>query len=180
MNLIDQPQREEWPDEAAYCPACGGELDRKMRYGRMRGVCPACGRVEFRAPQLAAAVVVTDPVGRILLVRRGPGSTQAGRWSIPAGYVDYGEEVRAAAARELFEETGLEAEIGPPVFVATNFHDPAKVSVCIWFEGRVTGGVASAGSDASDLGWFFLEDLPSLAFDTDRELVAQLRAEGCP
>ena len=164
-----------WPGEAAYCPACGAGLERAVRYGRERGVCPDCGRIDFRAPQLAAAVLLRDEAGRVLLVERGPESTRSGRWSIPAGYVDYGEDVHEAAARELLEETGLVATIGPPVFVATNFHDPAKVSVCIWFTGTATAGEVAAGSDASDIGWFALEDLPELAFETDTALIEQLR-----
>ena len=139
-------------------------------------MCPDCGRIDFRAPQLAAAVLLRDEAGRLLLVERGPDSTQSGRWSIPAGYVDYGEDVREAAARELLEETGLVATIGPPVFVATNFHDPAKVSVCIWFAGTAPDGEVVAGSDASDIGWFALDDLPELAFETDTALIEQLSA----
>lgn len=96
-------------------------------------------------------------------------------WSIPAGYVDYGEEVRAGAARELLEETGLTAEIGAPVWVATNFHDSAKVTVGIWFAGTVTGGELCAGDDADDVGWFDLTELPPLAFETDAAYIASLR-----
>jgi ADP-ribose pyrophosphatase YjhB (NUDIX family) len=98
-------------------------------------------------------------------------------WAIPAGYVDYGEDVREAAARELLEETGLEITIGDPVFVASNFHDPAKLTVGIWFQGTVVGGHLEAADDADDAGFFALDDLPPLAFDTDVALFAKLRAE---
>jgi ADP-ribose pyrophosphatase YjhB (NUDIX family) len=111
----------------------------------------------------------------LLMVRRGPKATRAGLWSIPAGYVDYGEDVREAAARELLEETGLIAEIGDVVFAASNFHDPSKLTVGIWFAGVVTGGALEAGDDADDAGWFDLDDLPPLAFETDE---AFLRALG--
>jgi ADP-ribose pyrophosphatase YjhB (NUDIX family) len=98
-------------------------------------------------------------------------------WSIPAGFVDYGEEIRAAAARELLEETGLVAEIGDVIFTASNFHDPAKLTVGIWFAGTLTAGTLRAGDDADDAGWFPLDELPPLAFDTDTALFDRIRSE---
>ncbi len=153
---------------------CAARLEARAIAGRDRQSCPACGFVHFRNPGVGAAVVVRDDAGRVLLVRRAPGATQPGKWSIPAGYVDYGEEVRAAAARELREETGLEAIVGEPVWVATNFHDPAKVTVGIWFAGVANGGELTAGDDADAVGWFALDELPELAFQTDAAYLATL------
>ena len=163
-----------WPGEARFCPACGTPLEVEHVYGRNRGVCPSCGRIEFRTPAIGVAVVVHDDLGRLLMVKRGPEATRAGHWSIPAGFMDYGEDVREAGARELLEETGLEVEVGDVIQVATNFHDPAKLAVGIWFEGRVVGGSLEAGDDAEEAAWFRLEDLPELAFDTDRALIDRL------
>ncbi len=141
-------------------------------------MCPRCGRVDFRSPSVAVAVVLSDGEGRILMVKRGPGSSRPGLWSFPAGYMDYGEEVREAGMREVLEETGLVVELGRrPVFAAANFHDPVKLSVCIWFAGVVLGGEQAPGSDAVDLGWFALDDLPELAFETDAALIEQMRGE---
>ena len=122
--------------------------------------CPACDYVHWRNPAVGAAVLIRDNEGRILLVRRGPEASQPGLWSVPAGFVDYGEEIRAAAARELVEETGLVAEIGEVVHVASNFHDPGKLTVGVWFRGTVAGGELAAGDDADEVGWFPLDDLP--------------------
>ena len=132
--------------------------------------CPSCGYVHFRDPGVGAAVLLQDDAGRVLLVKRGAGATKPGLWCVPCGYVDYGEEIREAAAREVREETGLDVRVGDPIFVASNFHDPEKLTVGIWFAGTVTGGVEVAGDDAVDVGWFDLRDLPDLAFDTDAEL----------
>lgn len=164
-----------WPGEFAFCPMCAAELDDAQRGGRLRKTCPRCDWVHYRDPGVGAAVLVQDEAGRVVLVKRGPSSTMPGLWCIPAGYVDYGEEVRAAAGRELEEETGLVAEVGDVVFVASNFHDPAKLTVGIWFRGTVIGGELKAGDDAVDVGWFPLDDLPDLAFPTDEELLGLLR-----
>ncbi|NQV05885.1 NUDIX domain-containing protein [bacterium] len=156
---------------------CAEPLEVVEIGGRRRMRCPACRYVHWRNPGLGAAVVVFDEEGRILLVRRGPEATRSGLWSVPAGFVDYGENVREAAARELEEETGLIADVGDVVQVASNFHDPAKLTIGIWFSGVVTGGTLAAGDDADDVGWFALDALPPLAFDTDVDLVALLRRE---
>ena len=136
--------------------------------------CPECDFVHWRNPAVGAAVLVRDDEGRVLLVRRGPEASRPGLWSVPAGFVDYGEDVRAAAARELEEETGLIAEIGEVVHVASNFHDPGKLTVGVWFHGTVVGGELTAGDDADDAGWFPTDELPPLAFPTDAALFERI------
>lgn len=164
-----------WPGEFSFCPMCSAELTTRDMAGGERRACSECGYVHWRNPGVGAAVLVRDGAGRVLLIRRAPGSTKPGLWAIPAGYVDYGEDVREAARREMQEETGLIVEVGEPVFVASNFHDPAKLTVGIWFAGTVTGGVLEAGDDADEVGYFALDDLPPLAFDTDTALLDSLR-----
>jgi 8-oxo-dGTP diphosphatase len=158
----------------AFCPMCGRALEWRELGGRPRRACPNCGFIHWQNPGVGAAAVVRDRQGGVLLVRRAPGASRAGYWSIPAGFVDYGEEVRAAAARELAEETGLVAEIGEVLQVASNFHDPAKLTVGVWFAARVVGGKLRAGDDAAEVSFFPLDALPPLAFDTDAALLSRL------
>ncbi len=60
-------------------------------------------------PRLAASAAIFRD-GRILLGERGKGA-MAGYWSLPGGHVEPGETARAAAAREVLEETSITAEI---------------------------------------------------------------------
>lgn len=51
----------------------------------------------------------------VLLIRRG-GETFGGLWSFPGGHVEWGESLADAARREVFEETGLRAQlVGDPM-----------------------------------------------------------------
>lgn len=163
------------PAVYSFCPMCAAPLEWRSLAGRPRRACPGCGFVHWANPGVGAAAVVRDAGGRVLLVRRAEGATRAGLWSVPAGFVDAGEEIRAAARRELEEETGLVAEMGEVLQVASNFHDPAKPTIGIWFAASVVGGVLQAGDDADAVGFFPLDDLPALAFPTDETLLSGLR-----
>ena len=164
----------DWPGEFTFCPWCGEGLERRRAGGKERPACPSCTFVHFRNPGVGAAVVIRDATGQILMVKRAEGATRSGYWSVPAGFVDYGEDVRQAAQRELQEETGLVAEIGEVLHVASNFHDPNKLTVGIWFFGTVVSGELRAGDDAEEAAFFALDNLPPLAFETDRAFLEGL------
>jgi len=129
----------------------------------------------FHNPAVGVAVLLLEG-DRLLLARRS--RSYAGSWCIPCGYVEWDEEVRAAAARELEEETGLAVEVGEVFAVHSNFHDAGQHTVGIWFRGRVTGGSLRPGDDVDAVGFHPLDDLPGpLAFPTDELVLDQLRLE---
>jgi 8-oxo-dGTP diphosphatase len=66
----------------------------------------------------AAYVVCRDEAGRLLLTRFvSPGHPDSGKWTMPGGGIEWGESAQAAAHRELEEETGLTATLGPVIGV---------------------------------------------------------------
>lgn len=156
-----------------FCTACAALLEHTARHP----VCTGCGRTHHRDPKVGVGVVVVQ-AGRLLLVRRGvePGK---GLWALPAGYVDAGEDPRAAAAREALEETGLQVEVGRVLDVypsrATGGHHGA--SFFLAFQATVVGGELAAADDALEARFHDLAALPQLAFASTRDAVQRVLTE---
>lgn len=130
--------------------------------------------VHRRETRVAAYAVCVDE-DAILLSRIAPGATATsdGMWTLPGGGVEFGEDPRAAALRELAEETGLSGEIEalldvdswsghfvhPRDGVATDFH-----AIRVLFRVRVTGGELrdEVGGSSDTCAWVPAGDLERL------------------
>jgi ADP-ribose pyrophosphatase YjhB (NUDIX family) len=152
-----------------YCPRCGHGLLDAVKFGKVRRFCPNCDYVHFTNPK-AAAVVWIEHEGQILLVKRGM-DPERGKWALPAGFIDFGEDPQHAAIRETLEETGLEITI-------SNLRDVMfdGTTIVIIYAAKVVGGVLAAMDDAEEVGWFRPHALPppaELAFKSTQALVYQ-------
>ena len=80
---------------------------------------------------VAAAMFEKD--GLLLLMRRAPGEKFEGRWEFPGGKIEPGESPEECLRRELFEELGIEASIGP--FFAENIYDypGGRIRLLVYF-----------------------------------------------
>lgn len=157
-----------------HCQRCGGDTTVRRVDGRERPVCRDCGAVTYLDPKLAVAVVI-ERDGAILLGRRGPGARAAGKWSFPAGFVERGEPVEAAAIRETREETGLLVELDRLIGLYSQAGETVVLAV---YAATAAAGETVAGDDLDEIGWFLLDALPELAFPHDARLVADWRASG--
>ncbi len=133
-------------------------------FGHQRPVCPECSRVIFYDPKVAVICIVSRN-GKVLMIRRST-DLGYGLWGLPGGYVDRGEVVEVAAAREVWEETGLEVAVGGLLGLFSESGNPVIVAAYI---GRETGGTLAAGPEALEVEFFDVDNLPELAFPRDRE-----------
>jgi 8-oxo-dGTP diphosphatase len=123
--------------------------------------------MDHRQPALTVDCVVFDPQGRLLLIRRKSPPFQ-GQYALPGGFVDYGETVEHAAARELLEETGLNADQLILVGVYSDpGRDPRGHTVSVAYLARVSHFVPQAGDDATQAEFVANWQQQDLAFDHD-------------
>ena len=157
-----------------FCMRCGHTLETREAYGKVRPVCPQCGRVHFIDPKVAVALVV-ERDHKLLLVRRA-NDPERGKWSMPAGFVDRGEDPAEAAAREGLEETGLTVRITQLMEVLGKGGDTEGADILIVYRAEAVAGELTPGDDASEAGYFGPDELPVLAFASTRKVIARWKA----
>ena len=133
-------------------------------------MCSSCQYVHFADPKVAACVLV-DVDREVLLVRRATTPHQ-GKWVLPAGFVDAGEDPAAAGVRECREETGLIVRITALLDVHYENSRPGGADIVIVYKGVVEGGSPEAGDDAAEVGFFPSDALPPLGFSVTKKVLA--------
>ena len=128
-------------------------------------------RLVFRHPIIGTSIIPILPDGQIVLIQR----RDNGKWGLPGGMVEWGEDIRSTVDRELAEETGLEVvSMGRLVGVYsspqrdTRFH-----SICVAMEVNVAGTLRIEDTlEIQAVQAFSRSDLPQeqLNADNDQQL----------
>jgi ADP-ribose pyrophosphatase YjhB (NUDIX family) len=155
--------------EFKFCPRCGTAVLHEERFGRVRPICLQCGWIHFVDPKVAAAVLIEQD-GRVLLVRR-VNEPFRGLWTLPAGFVNGGEDPAEAAARECLEETGLSVRVTRVFDIVAGREHPRGADFVIVYYAEIIGGEMSPDDDADAVEWFALSDLPPLAFRATQKVL---------
>lgn len=142
---------------------------------------------ERKRPSVTVDIVVIalrNHQRNVLLVRRKTAPFE-GCWAIPGGFVEPNEPLEQAARRELLEETGVNpVHLEQLMAFGDPGRDPRGWTISIAFvaeldKAELQSWHPRAGSDAAEVGWFALDDLPALAFDHEQILAhASLRLAG--
>ena len=129
---------------------------------------------DYPRPSVTVDIVLVtkERPARVLLIRRKH-DPFAGRWALPGGFIEMDETLEASARRELLEETSLKVgRLEPIGTFGDPGRDPRGRTISVVFLTRVNAAKLQpkADDDATEVGWFRLDQLPSLAFDHDEIL----------
>jgi NAD+ diphosphatase len=144
-----------WDRDHRFCGRCGAATE-PSRTERVR-TCTACGHGAY--PRLSPAVIaLVERDGRALLARNA--RAQYPFYSTLAGFVEVGETLEHAVAREIREEAGIEiADIR--YFGSQPW--PFTGSLMIGFTARwASGDIAADETEIADAGWFAPDELPRI------------------
>ena len=126
-----------------------------------RYVCDACGTIHYQNPRLIVGCV-PEHEGLILLCRRAI-EPRLGFWTVPAGFMENGETLQQAAARESHEEALAEVEIGSLLSIVHVLH---AHQVHVFFRAALRKSEHGAGAESLETALVHPEDIPwtDLAF----------------
>jgi NAD+ diphosphatase len=146
----------EWWLAHAYCGRCGASTD--LHEKETARVCPACGAVYF--PRISPAVITLVHRGSEVLLAHGR-QMRPGFYALVAGFVEPGETLEEAVAREVREEVGVEVT-DLRYFGSQAWPFPSQLMV--GFTARYAGGeVRVQESEVTDARWFPIDALPGAA-----------------
>ena len=158
---------EHFADIARFCVRCGSVLvARQLKpIEPARLTCSRCSYVHYPDPKVAACVIcaVDD---KVVLLRRGI-EPSYGRWVFPGGFLDRGERVEDAAAREAREEVRLDVRVRRLLNV---YSYPGHPVVVVVYVADIVGGEPRVGDEALEVRTFAREEIPwdDLAFPSTR------------
>lgn len=156
-----------------FCAGCGAALPARTDVPRP---CAACGLSDLRGAKVLVACFVMQ--GRRLLWMRRAGEPRRGSWAIPAGFLECGETLAEAAARELREETGL--VLDPAALRLYSLGSITAINeIYIAFRASVGSVELAPGPEALEARFFAEDELPweEIAFPLANYAIRQAYAD---
>ncbi len=121
---------------------------------------PASKALRKRNVWVPVVAALMKRQGKVLVGQRPEGSSLAGAWEFPGGKIELGESPQEALKRELLEELGVEAEIGPLKFAATHTYGKTGI-IFLFFDVKYWKGQVKTQQHL-DLKWVTPKELGNL------------------
>lgn len=155
-----------------FCANCGAGLSRQIPAGddRPRLVCDRCQTIHYQNPRMVVGTI-PEWEDAVLLCRRAI-EPRAGRWTLPAGYLENGETMMDGARRETREEAGVELlEMAPFAL----FDLPFVHQIYFMFRGPLAHNTPCPGDESLEVRLFRETDIPwdDLAFAVIHETLVR-------
>jgi NAD+ diphosphatase len=147
-----------WRRDHRYCGACGTATVR--REDQVAFDCPSCGS-EFW-PRVTPAVIMLVHRGDEVLLARNARFRASPMYSCLAGFVEAGETLEEAVAREVAEEVGV--TVGRPTYVDSQAWPFPHALMVGFFAPWESGEPVPDGNEIVDAGWYRRDRLPELPF----------------
>ena len=144
-----------WRAAHRFCGACGSATVR--RPDQVVFDCPACG-MEFWPRVTPAVIMLVHRGDEVLLVRHTRYSAPI--FSCVAGFVETGETLEEAVAREIAEEVGL--SVGTPRYFASQAWPFPHALMTAFFVPWVSGEPRPDGREIAEARWFRRDALPAM------------------
>lgn len=158
-----------------YCSVCRHDVSRVAVDGRKRRVCMNCGYIFYKNPLPVVVCLLTNGKNEVLLIKRGIEPAK-GTWSLPSGFVEWGEPPRHAARRELMEETGVRGRI---VRLFDVLHEVGEIYpslIAIIYEMAPVSGRPRPGDDAEAAKYVPLNKVPRLGIHAHNDIIRRFRS----
>jgi len=153
-----------------FCLYCGGQITKKKEDHVLRDCCSNCHSFFYDNPLPVVSAIVDDS-RQILLVKRDRAPFK-GRWCLPTGFAEAGENIEDAALRELQEETGLKGRISRLLDVDSYKSRFYGDLLFLTFVVERSGGKLAAGDDSAQARFWPIHEIPPLAFRSNRHALA--------
>ena len=130
---------------------------------------------EYPHPAVTVDIVIytlRDDELKLLLIKRA-GKPFKGKWALPGGFVQLDESLDTAARRELEEETGVSGVYLEQLYTfGEPRRDPRERVITVAYYALIPSDRIEirAATDAEAVGWFAMDELPTLAFDHEKIL----------
>jgi ADP-ribose pyrophosphatase YjhB (NUDIX family) len=140
-----------------YCSLCGAPVELRIPPddNRMRHVCTSCGEIHYQNPKLIVGALA-EWQDKVLMCRRAI-EPRHGLWTLPAGFMENGETIAEAAARETLEEANARIAIGD---LYSMYSLPYINQVHVLFRARLLDLDFGPGLESLEVKLFGKDEIP--------------------